>query len=99
MNEEIPMATPPLTAEEESAVAKLSDVDFQTIDATVLANCSERWLKVARVVLHTANALESRYPEFSYAFYAQRLCRLVDEGRLDSQGNLLYMRFSEVRLP
>ena len=78
---------------------KLSDADLQVIDATILANCSNRWLKVARVVVFTEKALSDRYPGLSYVFYAQRLTRLAKEGRLDSQGNLRYMRFSEVRIP
>ena len=32
-------------------------------------------------------------------FYAERLRKLVQDGRLESQGNLAYMRLSEVRLP
>ena len=32
-------------------------------------------------------------------FYAERLRKLVQDGKLESQGNLHYMRFSEVRLP
>jgi hypothetical protein len=99
MNEEMPMANPPLTAEEKSVAAKLSDADVQAIDATILANSSDRWYKVARVVGSTEDALKLRYPGLSYVFYAHRLCQLVDERRLDSQGDVLYMRFSEVRLP
>lgn len=99
MDEEIPIANPPLTAEEQSFAAKLSDADLKAIDATVLANSSDEWLKVARVVARTTDALKNRYPNLSDVFYAQRLCQLVDKGRLHSQGNLLYMRFSEVRLP
>jgi hypothetical protein len=99
MSEEIPMANPPFSDEEQAVVAKLTDADLQAIDATILANSSNRWLKVARVVLHTERALSDRYPGLSYIFYAQRLIRLAEEGRLDSQGNLEYMRFSEVRTP
>jgi hypothetical protein len=99
MSEEIPMANPPLSSEEQSVVAKLTDADLQVIDAAILANSSNRWLKVARVVVWTEKALSDRYPGLSYIFYAQRLIRLSQEGRLESQGNLEYMRFSEVRIP
>jgi len=98
MNEEIPIANPPLSAKEKSVVAKLSEEDLQAIDAAILDNCSDCWLKVARVVTRTANALEKRYPGLSYVFFAQRLCRLADEGRLRSEGCLLNIRHSEVRL-
>ena len=32
-------------------------------------------------------------------FYAQRVRKLVEDGHLEAQGNLAYMRYSEVRLP
>ena len=99
MNEEIPSANPPLTAEEQAAVDNLSDPDAQAIDAAILGNASVRWRKVALVVGLTEDVLKSRYPHLSYVFYAQRLCRLVKKGQLDSQGNVLHMRFGEVRLP
>lgn len=80
-------------------VAKLTDADLQVIDAAILASSSNHWLKVAPVVWHTEKALSDRYPGLSYIFYAQRLIRLAEDGRLESQGNLEYMRFSEVRIP
>lgn len=99
MSEEIPEAIPPMSAEEQSAAAKLTDVDLQVIGDAILANASDRWLKVARVVISTVNALNNRYPDLSYVFYVQHLSRLVEDGRLESRGNLAYMRFSEVRIP
>ncbi len=78
---------------------KLTDTDLQIIDAEILANSSNRWHKVARVVVWTEKALNDRYPGLSYIFYAHRLRSLAEEGRLESQGNLEYMRFSEVRIP
>jgi hypothetical protein len=99
VNDEVPEANPPLSAEERSVIAGLTDADIETIDGAILANSSSRWLKVARVVGDTEEALEGRYPGVSYIFYAQRLRYLAEQRRLESQGNLEYMRFSEVRLP
>jgi len=99
MSEETPISTPQLSLEEQAVVAKLSEADIEAIDATILAQCSKRWLKAARIVGATMGALEERYPEVSYIFYAQRLCRLAEMGLLESQGRLAYLRFSEVRLP
>ena len=82
MSEEIPMANPPLSAEEQIVVAKLTDADLQVIDAEILANSSHRWLKVARVVLWTEKALSDRFPGLSYIFYAQRLIHLSERGTL-----------------
>jgi hypothetical protein len=99
MSEEIPMANPPLSSEEQTAIANLSGADLQIIDAAILANTSHHWYKVARVVILTEKALKDRYPNLSYIFYAQRLIRLAQEGQLESQGKLEFMRFSEVRKP
>jgi Protein of unknown function len=99
MRKEIPIPNPPPSAKEESAIAKLTEADLQAIDSTILANCSHDWLKVARVILHTEKALKGRYsPDLTFVFYTLRLMQLVMDGRLASQGNLQYMRFSEVRL-
>jgi hypothetical protein len=51
------------------------------------------------VVIRTVEKLEARYPQLTYVFYAMRIQTLADQGRLESQGDLNYMRFSEVRLP
>lgn len=99
MNEEIPIANRPLTAKEEAAVAELTEADLQAIDAMILANADHHWFKVARVIMRTEDALRERYPKLSYVFHAQRLIKLVEDGRLESKGNLAYMRFSEVRIP
>ena len=98
MNDEIPFANPPLGPGEQSVTAKLSAADLHVIDNTILANCACHWYKVARVVSMTEETLRREYPGLSFIFYAQRLIQLADERRLDSQGDLSFMRFSEVRL-
>ena len=99
MNEEIPIANPPLSAKERKIVSKLTELDLDRINAAIFAECSERWLKVARVVTRVEDALKTRYPGLTYIFYTERISRLVDKGRLDSQGYIFYIRHSEVRLP
>ena len=99
MAEENPMENPPLSAEEQSLVAKLIEEDRRVIEATILAECSERWLKVARVVTRAEGALKTRYPGLTYVFYTECLCQLVEDGRLDSKGDVFCIRHSEVRLP
>jgi len=99
MSEETPELNPPMSTDEEAFVAKLTDEDLKIIGSAILANASNRWSKVARVVISTVNMLSDRYPGLSYVFYAQYLSRLADDGQLESRGNLAYMRFSEVRIP
>jgi hypothetical protein len=99
MDEEIPMENPPPSAEELAVWAKLNEAERQAIEATILANCSARWLKVARVVSHSEDALRERFPGLTYVFYTEYLSHLVEEGHLESQGYIFYIRHSEVRLP
>ena len=99
MEKEIPIANDPLTSEEMAALQKLSQADFEFIDATIMSNCFPRWRKVAMVASNAKNSLENRYPVFSYSFYAHRISWLVEKGLLASKGDLSYMRFSEVCLP
>ncbi len=99
MEKEIPVANAPLTSEEKTALQKLSQADLEFIDATIVSNCFPKWRKVPMVASNTKNSLENRYPAFSYSFYAHRISWLVEKGLLASQGDLSYMRFSEVRLP
>jgi hypothetical protein len=77
----------------------LNGGDRLVIEAAILAECSERWRKVARVVTRTEDVLKTRYPGLTFHFYTEYLSLLVEEGRLDSQGYVYYIRHSEVRLP
>ena len=43
--------------------------------------------------------MQNRISGIPDIFYSQRVRHLVEEGKLESQGNLGYMRYSEVRLP
>ncbi len=99
MSNEVPEANPPLSPEEASAVAMLTPTEIEFIDATILSCARARWQKVAMVVSRTEKNLETRYPRLSYIYYALRIQDLTGRGRLESQGDLDYMRFSEVRLP
>lgn len=99
MNKEIPKPDPDLTEEEKTLVAKLSQQDLNAIDEALLSYASEHWRKVAMIVGSTMDDLENRIKGIPDIYYSQRLQKLVESGRLNSQGNLQCMRFSEVRLP
>jgi Protein of unknown function len=98
LHEEVPVPLDPLTAEEEARIAQLSEADKNSIDGLLLSNTTIQWRKVAMVVAMTmhANDLVSDIP---VTFYALRIKDLVARGRLESQGNVEFIRFSEVRLP
>lgn len=99
MEEETPIPDPPLTPEQEAKVAQLTESAIEAIDNTLMSNAKNQWRKVAMVVGVTMNHLQDRVRGIPDLFYAQRVRKLVEAGRLESQGNLAYMRFSEVRLP
>jgi hypothetical protein len=98
MDNEIPVPDPPLSIEEAARVSKLSADDLDAVDAVVLSCAHSRWRKVAMVVSLSMEKLEARYSGFSDVFYAHRVRSLVECGKLESQGDLSCMRFSEVRL-
>jgi DNA-binding transcriptional LysR family regulator len=87
-----------LSDEEQEAVSGLRPSDVELIDRTLLSECAAAWRKVARVVGTTMSALQELPVDVPDSYYAQRIALLVASGKLESQGNLEYMRFSEVRL-
>ncbi len=90
---------PPLTKEQVELVNKLSEIDIKKIDKALLSNTCKYWRKVARVVGTTMLELSEHIPGIPDVFYAQRIQYLVEKGKLESEGNLAYMTYSEVRLP
>jgi hypothetical protein len=96
---EIPQPEAPLTAEELALIASLSTAEVDAIDRALLANTHRHWRKVAMVVGKTMGELTNRRHGIPDTYYAQRVRKLVEDRALESQGNLAFMRFSEVRLP
>jgi len=90
---------PPLTPSQAARVAQLTQAELEAIDRELLAQAAPTWRKVARLVGMAIGELRDRIPGVQDVFYAQRVKLLVQQGKLESAGNLDYMRFSEVRLP
>ncbi|NJD08589.1 MAG: hypothetical protein FIA97_19145 [Methylococcaceae bacterium] len=88
-----------LTAEELELVSCLKPADLELIDQTLLMECAPTWRKVARIVGVSMLSLQGRTPSVPAGYYVRRVAQLVRTGELESQGNLDYMRFSEVRIP
>lgn len=85
--------------EQKALVSKLSKNDLNEIDEVLLSNATSQWRKVAMIVGMTMGELSIRTIEIPDIFYSQRIRKLVEDGSLESQGNLQRMRYSEVRLP
>jgi hypothetical protein len=69
------------------------------LDALIFAETDKCWLKVARIVGNVFQTLETRSIRLPMDIIAARVAKLVEVGRLESQGNLTMWRHSEVRLP
>lgn len=89
----------PLSFEQSMRVSQLKQEDLWEIDRVLLAQSANGWRKVARIVAMAIGELSERIPNVPDVYYAMRVRHLVETGKLESQGNLLYMRYSEVRLP
>jgi hypothetical protein len=98
MIKQMPKPDPPLTPEEKVRVAQLNDDQVRAIDEALLSNTCSNWRKVARVVGTTMMGIENLggIPDL---YYAHRVRKLVEAGRLESQGNLSCMGIGEVRFP
>jgi len=90
---------PPLDVEQSLRVSKLSQEDLWDIDREILTQSARSFRKVARVVSQVMDKLSTRIPDVPDVYYAQRVRHLVEIGKLESQGDLHHMRYSEVRLP
>ena len=90
---------PPLDLEQSLRVSKLTQAELQEMDRELLAQTSGSWRKVARIVGMAIGVLGRRLPGIPDLYYAQRVRNLVALGKLESQGDLGRMGYSEVRLP
>jgi len=90
---------PPLSPEQEAVAATLSDDFIRKVDLALLSHANTSWRKAAMLVGLTMMEAELRVPGLPDLFYSRRVRRLVEAGLLEADGNLDYMRFSEVRLP
>ncbi|MEK7854836.1 MAG: DUF3658 domain-containing protein, partial [Acidobacteriota bacterium] len=88
----------PPTEEERAQIDELTAEEIEKIDEALLANASTQWRKVARVVGTAMMANSGIVPPIPDIFYAERVRELVAAGKLESQGNLEFMGYSEVRL-
>ncbi|NBP25925.1 MAG: hypothetical protein EBU81_15555 [Proteobacteria bacterium] len=96
---EVPIPNKPISALEKAAADLLGPQELEVIDACILSHCTDRFLKVARVILRTENELQHRFPKLTHIFYTQRLRHLVDTRHFQAAGDVVQMRFSEVQLP
>jgi hypothetical protein len=89
-----------LTQEEYLAnIDSLTPAELQRIDDALMSGASTQFRKVARVVGIAMTVTKNPNKRIPDDFYASRVRKLVEDGRLIAEGNLDYMRYSEVKLP
>jgi len=90
---------PSLTKQQLARIDALPKAVVIEIDRLLLAACTNRWQKVARVVGETM--LQRQVPELRGIpdiYYALRVRKFVAEGTLELESDYINMRYSEVRL-
>ena len=75
-----------------------SSISEADLDALIFAETDKCWFKVARIVGRVFQTPETRCIRLPMDIIAARIAKLVEVGRLESQGNLTMWRHSEVRL-
>jgi hypothetical protein len=88
-----------MTPEQQAIADTLAPEMVRKIDAELLLHARPHERKVAMIIGLAMSNPELRVPGLPDIYYAQRVKALVETGRLLAEGNLNYMRYSEVRLP
>ena len=89
----------PMSPEQQAVADSLSREFVASIDAELLSHARTRERKVAMIVgltMMNPQVCQAGLPDL---FYAERVKYLVGMGLLIAEGNLDFMRYSEVRLP
>ena len=87
-----------ITKEERKNINLLSSEKLEEIDNALLSYDKTNYLKVARLVGDILTNKDIHTEGIPDVFYSERIRKLVKDGFLESQGDLYYMRYSEVRL-
>jgi hypothetical protein len=69
------------------------------VDLLILSFARVQWRKVAMIISQALLEFRRRGIDADEYAVAGRIRALVEDGRLEAQGNLLMWRFSEVKLP
>lgn len=78
--------------------AKLSVEELMEIDNGLLAHCSNRWRKTAYVIGSTMMDFGERFRGLSDSYYLTRIIELIESNVIEVDGDVRFMRHSELRL-
>jgi hypothetical protein len=85
------------TAEEVAQMQAASVSEALTVDELILGVCSNNWRKVAMVIGTIMSSFDAQFPHLPFAYIQVRIIDLVKRGVIESQGNVMRMRHSEIR--
>ena len=88
-----------LDEDEQLVVAGMTEADIEGVDKILVGHCTSQYRKVAMIIDLALRPESAGLDKVPFGYLVQRVQHLVESGRLESQGNLDYARFSEVRLP
>ncbi|WP_168157905.1 DUF3658 domain-containing protein [Pseudoalteromonas sp. Bsw20308] len=75
---------------------QLSQYELELIDNTLYSHTSERWQKIAMVIAKSLK-LRDQFKDLNDVKLLLRVHHLINTSKLESQGNIKAMRFSEVK--
>ncbi|MBK8466580.1 MAG: hypothetical protein IPL32_12180 [Chloracidobacterium sp.] len=88
-----------MSSNEMERILLLTPSEVARIDNWLLSFAIHRGRKVAFLVMSAMQQLTAEIPSVPDAFYILRVQKLIEEGRLELDGNMDFWRQSEVRLP
>lgn len=92
-------AEPDQPTDEEIAQMQASSPEERAgVEAMVLAECTPRWQKVAKIVGTLMNEFEQTYPHLPFAMLRATMEKLEELGKVEINGDPWAMRYSEIRL-
>ncbi len=87
-----------LSSAEQEFISRLDQSDIEAIDQAIVGSAVTSWRKVSRVIGGAMVTLKAQLPSVPPGLYVRRIAVLVESGALLAQGNVDFMRLSEVRL-
>jgi hypothetical protein len=85
------------SAEEWALMQQATPAEAAAVDALVLGHCTEHWQKVTMVVGASLDDFDARLSHLPYVYMQLRLRALVEQGVLESRGDIMSMRTADVR--
>lgn len=73
-------------------------VEAAAVDKLVLSKCTPQWRKVAMIVAKCMNEFDEQFPHLPYIYMQLRVLEMEERGVLETAGDVMSMRTSEIRL-